>query len=150
MSVLKSILDAIAAKETAAAPKIGPHTLKAYKRKLPKREEQLDDPYQVTVSGAEVPDSVELMSFGRKYRVRYKVEVTLVTPNDHDALTNLDAHTDWREACRARYMVPDPLPGLGVQWVGVTTGAMLDRGQLADGYDYDQLILEVLTYETRA
>lgn len=149
MSALNDILGAIVAKETLAAAKIGPHALTVVKRKLPQKEEA-DRAYQVTVCGAELVDRIKRIAFGGLHKVTYSVLVTLVTPNDHDALVYLTEHTNWREAVRARYMAAvAPLPNLNIQQIDVVPAPMLDRSALAEGYDFDQVALEITTYETR-
>ncbi len=151
MSALGDILAAVVTKETTAARTVGGSALTVVKRKLPKREEPVDAAYQVNVTGAEVPDSVTRIAFGSTYRVEYRVEITLVAPNDHDATTNQTAHEDWREAVRADYMKPGPLASVAaVKRVEIVPGALFDRSKLNEGYDYNQITLAVWTYETRA
>jgi hypothetical protein len=151
MSLLNDILDAVVTEHEAVdpAPTIGGKPLTVVKRKLPKREETVDAAYQVTISGVLVPESVKRIARG-KYMVMYAIEMTLITPNDHDAATNLPDHAAWRESTRARYMAATPLPTLAtVKRIDVVTGPFLDRAMLAEGYDYDQIALNIWSYESR-
>ncbi len=151
MSTLGTIIAAVVTKETAAARTIGANALTVVKRKLPKREEPVDAAYQVNVTGAEVPDSVTRIAFGSTFKVEYRIEITLIAPNDHDAATTRDEHGDWREAVRADYMKPAPLMAVSaVKRVEIVPGALFDRSKLNEGYDYNQITLAVWTYETRA
>lgn len=152
MSTLNDILEAVKTDHTAAALTIGANALTIAKRKLPKHEETVDAAYQVTVSGAEQVDKVVRVGFGGIFRVEYLVEMTLIIPNDRDQLTNLPEVAAWRESTRARYQaVTHPLTGVsGVKAVDLTdNGVWLDRTDLADGFDYDQLVIRVTTYERR-
>ncbi len=153
MSVLDTILDAVVTDHTTAALSVASNTLSAVKRKLPKKEEKVDLAYRVTVSGAEDVDSVERIAFGSVFRVTYKIEMTLITPNDRDALTNLPEHAAWREATRARYMkatTTGPLSGVSqAKRIEIVKGPFLDRRKMAQGYDYNQICLAVTTYEKR-
>lgn len=149
MSTLAQILDAVTADHEAAARTVGGQALTVVKRKLPKREE-VDAPYSVTVSAAEQSDRTQRIAFGSVFMVVYRVEMTLVVPNDRDQATNLDDVTDWREATRARYMRPHPIPVAQVKRVEIVDGALLDRPLLTEGYDFSQLVIDVTTYETRS
>lgn len=152
MSTLNDILSAVVTDHQAAALTIGANALTIAKRKLPKQEEGVDAAYQVTVSGAEQVDRVTRVGFGGIFRVEYLVEMTLVIPNDRDQATNIDTVAAWRESTRARYQaVTHPLTVVSaVKAVDLTdNGVWLDRTDLADGYDYDQLVIRVTTYERR-
>lgn len=151
MSALTSILDAIVTIETAAARTIGGSALTVVKRKLPKKEDPVDASYQVTVAGAEDPDSVTRIAFGGRFRVVYTIDVALVTPNDRSMSVNQDAVTDWRESVRATYQAPTPLVIVpAVRRVEIDRGPLFSRDLLAEGYDYTVVRLLVTTYETRA
>lgn len=152
MSTLNDILEAVKTDHVTAALTIGANALTIVKRKLPKQEETVDAAYQVTVSGAELVDRVTRVGFGGVFRVEYLVEMTLVIPNDRDQATNIDTVAAWRESTRARYQaLAHPLTGVtGVKAVDLTdNGVWLDRTDLAEGYDYDQLVIRVTTYERR-
>lgn len=154
MSTLNDTLDAVVADHQAAALTIGGSALTVVKRKLPKKEETVDAPYQVTISAAADPDEVTPIGGypgARVYLVKYRVEMTLITPNDHDAVTNLADHEAWREATRARYQKTKPLAAVAaVKRVEIKPAPFLDRSKLADGYDYNQIVVSVWTYETRS
>lgn len=147
MSALNTILDYIVATETSAALQVGGKVLAVVKSKLPKKEDTVGSDYSVYVSGAEQLDSLQRIAFGSKWQVTYTVELTLVTPNDRDQLINLADHINWREAVRARYMAPGPIPNTAK--VEIARAPFLDRSKLADGYDYTQVVLDITTYESR-
>lgn len=149
MSMLASILSETAAAESALALVVEGNTLTAVVRKLPKHEETVDPPYQVFVSGAEQVDQVKRIAFGSRWQALYQVEITLITPGDHDAAINLEAHADWREATRAWFQKPKPLSTPGVKRVEIIQAPFLNRAQLAKGYDYNQVVIQVTTYEER-
>lgn len=149
MSVLVEILDAVVADHLSANLSINGNLLSVVKRKLPKKEDTVDADYQVTVSGAEMVDRITPIAFGGSYKVSYRVEMTLIVPNDRDQLVNLDAVANWREATRVRYMVRKPLPVDAVKQVTIVEGVFFDRTLLREGCDYDQVVIELITYETR-
>ncbi|MBP3956466.1 hypothetical protein J8F10_14390 [Gemmata sp. G18] len=150
MSVLNDILDAVVADHKAAKLKIGTECLRVVKRKLPKKEEGVDDHFQVTISAAEQADQIVRIAFGNVFKVGYRVEMTLITPNDRDQLTNIDTIAAWREATRARYMKPNPIAVSAVKQVEIIDSLFLDRSTLADGYDFDQIALQIYTFERRS
>lgn len=151
MSKLNDILEFVKTKQETLAQTIGGNALTVVKRKLPKREETVDTPYMVTVSGAEQVAEVKRAAFGGVFFVPYVVEITLVTPNDRDELLNLADHTTWLEGTRAAYMVAGMMAAVGsIYKVDVIQGPLLDRAQIKDGYDYTQVVLRVTTHETRA
>ncbi len=150
MSVLADILSAVVTDHQNAALKIGGESLRIVKRKLPKREEGVDVSYQVTISGAEDVDRIERIAFGSVFRVQYRIEMTLVIPNDRDQLTNLDDVANWREATRARYMKPNPIAVAQVKRVEIEDGALFNRTTLSEGYDFDQVVINVWTFERRS
>ncbi len=150
MSVLNDILDAVVTDHKAHPLKVGGQCLKVVKRKLPKKEERVDEHYQVTISGAEEADQVTRIAFGSRFRVTYTVEMTLITPNDRDQITNLADIANWREQVRARYMKPNPIAVSAVKRVEIAGGVFLDRGDLSEGFDYDQIILTIWTFEDRS
>lgn len=149
MSMLNDILDRVVTIQNGLGLTLDGHVLTAVKRALPKREEQVDLSFQVTVSGQEQVDECTRIGFGGKWRVVYSVDVTLITPNDRDMLKHLPEHTDWREATRATYMATNPLALPGVKGVEVVRSPMLMRSKLAKGYNYNQVSLIVTTYESR-
>lgn len=150
MSKLNDILEFVKANQVTLALQVNSTALTVVKRKWPKREETVDEPYMTTVSGAELVAEVKRIAFGGKYLVPYNIEITLVTPNDRDALACLVDHTNWLEATKASYMVAGMMNAVGnIYQVDVIQGPMLDRGQMKDGYDYSQVVLRVTTHETR-
>lgn len=150
MSVLNSILDEVVAIQDSLALKVESKDLRNVKRKLPKREERIDLSFQVTVNGSERVDQVKRIGFGQRWQVLYNVEITLITPGDRDAAQNLPDHAAWREATRAWYQKAQPFALAAVQRVEIVDAAFLDRSQLAAGYDYNQVALQVTTYEDRS
>lgn len=124
--------------------------LTAYTRKLPKREETVDAPYMVTVSGAENVDEIKRASFGDNYFCNYTIQVTLVTPNDRDQVQNLVDHAAWRETTRAAFQVTGMMFSVGnIYKVDIVPGTFLDRSEIKEGFDYNQVVLKVTTFETR-
>ncbi len=149
MSKLNDILDYIVAAQSTLGLQIEGKALGTVKRKLPKSEEPVDGGYQVTISGSEQVDRVKRIAFGSRWQVLYRVEITLVTPNDRDQLFNLTDHATWREATRAAWQVPGSVVVDGVKRVEIVDAPFLNRSQLNAGYDYDQVVLEITTYESR-
>ncbi len=151
MSVLGDILDAIVVDHQVAALTISGNALTIVKRKLPTAEEGVDAAYQVTISGAEAVDKVKRIAFGQRFQVEYQIEMTLLVPSDRDQLTNLDAIAAWRETTRARYQGRNPLPGVtAVKRVEIDSGVFLDRADVANGFDFDQIVIRITTYENRS
>ncbi len=150
MSKLEAVLDYVVGAQNALALKVQAKDTTAVKRKLPKKEEDVDLAFQTTISGAEQVDQVRRIAFGSVWQVMYKVEITLITPCDRDALMNLGDHADWREATRAWFMKPGSIAVDGVKRVEIVNAPFLDRPKLAQGYDYNQVVLEVTTYERRS
>ncbi len=148
MSLLNDIMDEVVTVQAALALSVGGHATTVVKRALPKREEEVDLSFQVTVSGKEQVDKCTRIAFGGKWRVVYSLDITLITPNDRDMLTHLPEHMDWRETTRARYMGQTPLATAGVKGVEVVDSPMLPRNKLAQGYNYNQVSLLVTTYES--
>ncbi len=149
-SVLDRILSAVVSKLQLAGLSAGGNLLPVVKRKLPKKQETVDEDYQVTVSGAENADQTKRIAFGNAYKVNYTVEITLVSPNE-DQLTNLGDHTIWRESVRALFMKANPLPTVTeVKRLEIVPAPFLDRSILSQGYDYNQIVLDVWTFETRS
>lgn len=150
MSKLDAILEYCVGAQNALHLKVQGKDCTAVKRKLPKREEEVDLAFQTTVSGSEQVDRVLRFAFGSCWSVVYRVEVTLITPCDGDALMNLADHEDWREATRAWFMKPSSIAVDGVKRVEIVTPSpFLDRAKLRQGYDYNQVVLDVTTYERR-
>jgi hypothetical protein len=149
VSKLNDLLDATVTAQGALALQVESKSLTTVKRKLPKKEEDVDLAFQVTVCGAELVDRARRIAFGSKWFVQYEIQITLITPGDRDAAHNLADHANWRESTRARYMKPNPLPGLGVKRVEIVEAPFLDRRELRDGYDYDQVVLRITTHESR-
>lgn len=147
MSMLNDIFDKIVKVQRGLSLTVDGNALPVEKRKLPKREETVDTAYQVTVSGTEMVDECTRIGFGGVWRVLYKIDVTLMTPNDRDQLRNLADHAAWREATRAEYMKGLDLPS--VKGVEIIQSPHLARSKLAQGYDYNQVTLLVTTYERR-
>lgn len=146
MSALVALLDAAVALQTSLALTYENVALPVVKRALPKREEAVDAQAQVTVSGAQLVDEVKRIAFGSAWFCVYSLEVTLVTPADKDALIGVDPNANWREATRAAFMKPGALSAKKVE---VAQAPHLDRGKLAQGYNYTQVALRVTTYERR-
>jgi hypothetical protein len=145
MSLLNSILDDIVS--TVGSVPFNSEAVPCVKRKLPKKEETVDVQTQSTVSGEELVDRIKRIGFGSCWQCLYRVQITLVTPNDRDQLYHMVEHTDWREGVRALFQKPKSVAG--AKRVEFVNSPMFDRGELANGYDYDQLTLEVTTYERR-
>lgn len=149
MSVLNDVLTDMVTSIAALELTIGENALSVVKRKLPKREETVDSQYQVTVNGKEMVDQIRRIGFGSCWQVLYNIDITLVSPTERDMLYNLDAHIAWREAVRAHFMAPSPIAVEEVKLVVFIDSPFLDRTQLSDGYDYDQLTIQITTYERR-
>jgi hypothetical protein len=150
VSILNDILDAIVTDHTTNALTVGGNSLTIVKRKMPKRHETVDQPYQVTISGAENVDLTTRISFDHWFKVQYNIEMTLITPSEGDTAKNLADHAQWRESVRARYMAQTPLSSVtAIQQIDVLPSPLLPRRLLVDGYDYNQILLRITTYEDR-
>lgn len=143
MSRLNDLLDAIVADHVAAALQIGGNTLTIVKRKLPKKEETVDADYQVSIYAEPISERSDRIA-NNTYLVKYFISMTLITPNDRDALVNLVDHAAWRESTRARYEV---LTTLGR--IDFRDAPFLDRTQLAEGYDYQTIAITIWSFENR-
>lgn len=150
MSILNDILDAVVVGQNTLALAVDGVVVQAVKRKLPKREQPVDLDTQVSVSGSERVDQVKRIAFGSRFQVQYRIEITLITPGERDAAINLGGHTDWREATRAAWVKPGALAAAGVKRVEIVDAPFLNRSELAAGYDYNQVVLDVTTYEDRS
>lgn len=149
MSALNDILDAVVTLQNTLALQVAGENLTAEKRKLPKREEPVDGGFLVCVSGAEQVDQMNRIGFGGCWQCFYAVDITLMTPNDRDQVLALPDHAAWREGTRALYQKPLALTGVDVRRVEVVQSPFLNRGKLAQGYDYNQVSIRVTTYERR-
>jgi hypothetical protein len=149
-SVLSLILYEVGALEIAANYTVGGDPVPVRVRKLPKRRQPIDAARMITVNAVEIPDSVRRMAFGSRFLVKYRVEITLVEPNDNDALTNLPDHMDWKEDTRARYQAPGVLAAAGVTRVEIDNSPLLDRRNLVDGYDFTRVGFTCWSYEDRS
>jgi hypothetical protein len=149
-SALSAIVSAVYDLEVLEAYSVGGSIVPVVIRKLPKRREPLDSARRITVNAVEIPDSVRRMAFGSRFLVKYRVEITLVEPNDNDAVTNLTEHTDWKEATRARYQAPGVLAAVGVTRVEIDNSPLLDRRNLVDGYDFTRVGFTCWSYEDRS
>lgn len=149
MSKLVEILDYVVSAQDTLHLTIDGTEPQAVKRKLPKREEKVDPSLQVCVTATELVDDVRRIGFGSKWQCLYVVLITLITPNDRDQLLGLDDHAAWREGTRAFWQRPGSLAPVGCKRVEIVKAPFLDRAQLANGYDYNQVALQVTTYEAR-
>ncbi|MBP3956325.1 hypothetical protein J8F10_13625 [Gemmata sp. G18] len=147
-SNLDTILDAVVTAVRELNFKLtGPGSVPVVKRKLPKREEAVDPSEQVTVSGAAELDSVTPIAFGDVFRVRYRVEVTLVTSNKNDQVKNLPEYLAFRQQVRQLFRKPPLVGAAAVVDLDVVGGEFLDRGMISQGYDYQQVVIRVTTIE---
>lgn len=152
MSQLTTILDTVVQGVTALGLQLNGKVLPVVKRKLPKKQEVVDLGAQITVSGTVDVDRQKPWAFGAGtgtalYRVDYRIEITLICPNDNDAVTNLDAYTQFRESIRQAFRNA-PLAGTQVYDQKFDDGPFLDRGNMHDGYDYQQVVIKMSTIET--
>ena len=123
------------------------------KRKLPKKDEQLNPPVQIVVCSDVLADQLGWMCFGT-LKMRYRVQVVIISPNNNDNLTNLPVYTQWRQQIRNLFdgyiKGGVLLPGISppVYDMDYRGGSFLPRDRLAQTYDYQDLNYDVMTTES--
>ncbi len=125
------------------------------KRKLPKKEEVVDPPVQITVCKSETPEQVKWYAFPSTnkpkgtVRVKYSLEVTIISPNNDDQYTNLPDYAYWREKIRVLFSTKAAFSGVSeVIDCDAKLGVYLDRDQINENYDYQTVGLIVTTIES--
>lgn len=157
-SKLNSLLDAVVKTIQALNCQLNGESVPVVKRKLPKKEQSVDPAVQITVCASEDVDEQKYHDFTGAMRVTYVFEITIISPNNDDQLTNLDIYTEWRESIRMRFKKPPFVVYYGTDENGallpvtvfqmrVLPGKFLDRKLISDNYDYQMLRLEIVVIE---
>lgn len=118
-------------------------------RKLPKKSEVIDPDIQITVCKAETPETVQFYAFG-VVKVRYPIEITIISPNNRNQYTNIDYYANWRQVIRLALQMPPVLnltQGTTAFDVDNEPKDFLDRREIADIYDYQQAVVWISTIE---
>lgn len=119
------------------------------KRKGVKREPGVDQPFQITVCKSDEPEDQDYLAFGQS-TTRWKIDITIVAPNQKDWLTNLDQYAAMREQIRTLYLPPKLNNSVlanasGIWEVRVDPRGFLDREQMANLFDESTVFLNVRT-----
>lgn len=157
-SKLNALMDAIVATIQELNCQLNGESVPVVKRKLPKKEQQVDPAVQITVCAAEDVEDQQYHDFTGAMRVTYAFEITIISPNNDDQLTNLDLYTEWRESIRMRFKKPPFVVYYGTDESGVALpvtvfqmrvlpGKFLDRNLISENYDYQMLRLEIVVIE---
>lgn len=115
-------------------------------RKYPKRGESLDSADQITVSWPDSPRERSDAAFGKQWH-RYTFYITLISPNDAEAEQYVAEYAKIYDALLEAFNGPFDIPFLGVAGAWdrrARAAAFFDRGMLANNYNYQQVILEVI------
>lgn len=154
MSVLNDVLDKVVEQVDLLGLALDGTPLPVVKRKLPKKEELVDPPYQITVSKSEEPEGWRWYAFPSTsnpkgaIRKEYLVEITTITPNDNDQLTDLDTYTEWREQVIKLFSHPKTFAGIAQVFdCNAAPGVFLKREEVSNNYDYQQVGVRVITLE---
>jgi hypothetical protein len=118
-------------------------------RKLPKKGEQIDPDILLTICKAETPEDVKFYAFG-VVKVRYPIEITIISPNNMDNYTNINYYANWRQTIRLALQKPPVLNLTENTYafdVDNTPQNFLDRREISDIYDYQQIVVWVSTIE---
>lgn len=118
-------------------------------RKLPKKGEQIDPDIQITVCKAETPEIVVFYAFG-VVKVRYPIEITIISPNNRNQFTGIDYYANWRQVIRYALQKP-PVLNLTQNTTAFDVDNIpqnfFDRREISDLYDYQQIIVWISTIE---
>lgn len=150
-SVYQSILDTV--KETVEGLELNgtgdPGAPTVAIRKLPKAGESLDTLPMIVVSPSETPEEVRPLAFGGVFRIRYRVEITVIRSGNRNVIKGLDICLDWRQQIRKALQVTGAFEDVDdVYDVDFTPEVVIDRNMVNSNYDYSALGLVVTTAET--
>lgn len=112
------------------------------KRKIAKREKGIDPAVQITVSGSVRSPAMVPRAFGRRLEV-FIVDITVVSSNNNDQLSNLDLYAAWRTAIERKFFAP-PLYGVSEVFdLNILQGSFLDVENIQANYDVQLVRVEV-------
>ena len=124
-------------------------------RKLPAREETLDELPLICVCPHDRPERFRQLSFEDDCGVekQYFIQVALILAGGRDLSTNIEVVTNYRQRV-SRAFSRAPLvgggPGAALVWdMQPEFETVFDRGAIADNYDYDLLAFWAKTAEQR-
>lgn len=121
-------------------------------RKLPKKDETLDPPTQITICAKEVPETVKEITFANQVWLIYHLLITVVSPNNtDDSATNIPLYTTWRQSIRQKFQgLNFATPITAVKNLETEQDVFLDRKAISDLYDYQAVGVEIEAVETRS
>ncbi len=152
-SVLDGIFQTVLSSVSGLSLTLNGNAIPASISKLPKKEAVVDPAVQIAICLSPRGESTKPMAFGTGNRpqmqVVYPVLVTLIAPNNNDQVKNLQAYTTLRQSIRLLYRDKTPFVGLVTEaWdCDVKEAAFLDTKELAEGYDYMVVGVDVKTVE---
>jgi hypothetical protein len=129
------------------------------KRKLPKKDQTLDPPIQITVNAKEYPEKIKNITFANYLIATYKAQVTICSPNDGDELSNIPIYAQWRQQIRQKLQAP-PISGVSPSVPPLPVGVFMnvdsvpdvfeDRKAISDLYDYQAIGFDIQVVEQRS
>ena len=156
MSVLDDILNACQSTVAALNLQLNAVVVPVVVRMAVKKAPSVDPATLITVSSDPKGERVKAWGFGGNWRLDYTIDLTIVTPNNDDYLTNLDTFTQWRQQIRNTFQtwvtapVPTkPLATVPAVWdLKVKPEALFPPGELQDNYSNQKVTLLVSANET--
>jgi hypothetical protein len=161
VSVLNDILNAVTQIVTNLGLTMNSQTVSVVLRKKAKKEpEPVDPSRQITVSPNESPETWQRYAFGGgnispSWKAVYKIDVTVVAPNNDDFVGNLSTYSMWRQQIRnsfTQWMTignQTPLPTVPAAIdMDVTPDSFLPLSDINSNYDDQRVSVLVTAIET--
>ena len=143
MSDFLTLMQQIQTKINALGLTYAGNAVQAQIRKLPLREETIDQAVMIVICPG-TGEVLNQLAFGGHYAVENRMQVIIISPNMGTDFTGLDSYLDWRQTitniCTTQVTIPNLL------FRQVQFDPPIDRQQVSANYDYLALEARYVLY----